>query len=400
MTGIFMEDNNFILIIDDDVDFANFLYDVAKTLNLNCKVTTNSNDFMNAYHSSVTLIFMDLNIPNIDGIELLRFVETKKFETDIILMSGVDKRILDSAKEFAISKGLSVVSSFQKPIRLAELEDILKKFTCPKSPKIEKKPIIKHAEFKVTKEEITQAIQRDDFVVFYQPKIEIATDKLIGVEALIRWKHPLHGLIFPDQFISIVESFGLIEEITWLNIIRAIKEMSTIKRKIGFSFMLSLNLSPYALHDLTFPDKFLNLINQFSINPEDIIFEITETGLLKELSSVLDIFTRLRLKNIQLSIDDFGTGYAMMQQLKLIPATEIKIDKSFVQNMFELDSARVTVKKIIEMGHELGMKVTAEGVETREQLQALRELQCDIAQGYYYSSPIPITTLIDWINHR
>lgn len=395
-----MEYNNLILIVDDDIDFANFIYDVANTLNFSCKVTTNSHDFMNSYDSSVKLIFMDLNIPDMDGIELLRFIETKKYDTDIILMSGVDKRIIDSAKEFAISKGLSVVNSFQKPIRLVELEDMLKKFTRPKSPKIENKSEAKQVAFTVTENEIIQAIRQDNFIVFYQPKVEIPTEKFIGVEAVIRWQHPLYGLILPDQFVPLAESSGLIEEITRLNITRAIKEISAIKRQIDFDFMLSLNLSPFSLHDLTFPDKFMNLINQFSIKPENIIFEITETGLLKEISSVLDIFTRLRLKKIQLSIDDFGTGYAMMQHLKLIPATEIKIDKSFIQNMFELDSAQVTVKKIIEIGHELGMKVTAEGVETVEQLQSLKELQCDIAQGYYYSKPIPISELVDWINHH
>lgn len=164
--------------------------------------------------------------------------------------------------------------------------------------------------------------------------------------------------------------------------------------------MISLNLSPYSLQDITFPDKLLAVIADANINPENIILEVTETLLLKELSSALDIFTRLRLKNIHLSIDDFGTGYAMMQQLKLIPATEIKIDKSFVHSMLVSDASNVTVKKIIEMGHELGMKVVAEGVETKEQLHALRDLQCDIAQGFLYSKPIAMDELINWINHQ
>jgi len=340
---------------------------------------------------------MDLNIPNIDGIELLRFVEDKKFKTDVILMSGVDKRVLESAKEFAISKGLSVVGSIQKPVRLADLEEILKKSMAPKSEIPEKKPHEDKNTFTVTKEELMRAIEKNEFVVFYQPKVGIAVEKLLGVEALVRWRHPQQGLIFPDQFIPQAESFGLIEEISWLIIKIAITEMSSLKDKIGHSIMLSLNLSPHSLHDLSFPDKVLAIIQQSTIGPENIIFEITETGLLKELSNALDIFTRLRLKNIQLSIDDFGTGYAMMQQLKLIPATEIKVDKSFVQNMLNVDSSRVVVKKTIEIGHELGMKVIAEGVETLEQLQYLKELQCDVAQGYYYSKPVPMDELTKWM---
>lgn len=395
-----MENNNQILIIDDDADFANFIYDVAKELNLKCIVTTNSTDFKNAYDSSITFIFMDLNIPNIDGIELLRFVQTKNFKTDIILMSGVDKHVLESAQEFAISKGLSVVARFQKPIRLAELENLLKQVTEQKPTKIEKKTDIQKMEFNVTKAELLAAIERHDFVVVYQPKVDIATEKLTGVEALVRWIHPQHGLIFSDQFIGLAESLGLIDEITWLIIKKAIYEISSLKEQTGISFTLSLNLSPYSLQDLNFPDKLLAIIQQTVIPPEDIIIEITETALFTELSSALDILTRLRLKHIKLSIDDFGTGYAMMQQLKLIPATEIKIDKLFIQSMLEVESSNIIVKKIIEMGHELGMKVVAEGVETKDQLQFLNTLQCDIAQGYYYNKPINIVELLNWINTR
>lgn len=386
---------NKILIIDDDIDFANFVYDVANGLHLNCMMTTNPIDFMNAYDSSVTLILMDLNIPNIDGIELLRFIESKNFQTNIILMSGVDKRVLESAQEFAISKGLLVIDFLQKPIRLVDLENLLNKYNSLK-PKNEKKIIPLSIE--VTKEELIDAINRNEFVVFYQPKVGIATNKLLGVEALARWQHPKHGLLFPDKFITLAESFQLIDSMSWLIFKKAIQEMSVLKEKLGLSLMISLNLSPYSLQDLELPDKLLSILNQSSIHPENIILEITETELLKELSSALDIFTRLRLKKIQLSIDDFGTGYAMMQQLKLIPATEIKIDKSFIQNMLEIDSARVTVKKIIEIGHELGMKVVAEGVNTLEQLEYLQSLQCDIAQGYYYSKPLSLAELMNFMN--
>lgn len=389
-----------ILIVDDDIDFSNFINDVAKTLKLNCTVANNSEDFIKFYDPSVTLIFMDLNIPNMDGIELLRLVESQKTTADIILMSGEDKRVLETAKEFAISIGLSVVASFSKPVRLAELENILKNCTAPKPPKKDKEVVAPPRKLDITEELLIIAIQNKEFLVYYQPKVEIQTQKLIGVEALVRWQHPHYGLIFPDQFIPQSESFNLIDELTWIVIKKAVTQIESLKTRIGFSLMVSFNLSPYSLHDLSYPDKLLEIITEANMKPENIILEVTETGLLKELSSALDIFTRLRLKNIHLSIDDFGTGYAMMQQLKLIPATEIKIDKSFVKTMLESDESKITVKKIIEMGHELGMTVVAEGVETKEQLQALHELQCDIAQGYFYSKPIPIDELISWINNK
>lgn len=394
-----MQNETKILVIDDDVDLTDFIYTVAHDLNLNCIVANNADDFIRYYDSSITHIFMDLNIPNMDGIELLRFVESKNSTTAIILMSGVDMRILQSAKEFAIAKGLSVIGHFQKPIRLKELEDILKNCTATKIENKQKHDI-DTTELEITKGALLHATHYDEFVIFYQPKVDIKTQKLIGVEVLIRWQHPKLGLIYPEKFISLAESTGLIDAITWIVIKKAVKEIKLIKQKIDFSLMISFNLSPHSLHDLHFPDKLMTIITEANINPDNIILELTETGLLKEISSALDILTRLRLKKFQLSIDDFGTGYAMMQQLKLIPATEIKIDKSFVLSMLESDASKVSVKKITEMGHELGMKVTAEGVETKAHLQAAHDLKCDIAQGSYYSKPVPINELINWINNE
>ena len=130
---------------------------------------------------------------------------------------------------------------------------------------------------------------------------------------------------------------------------------------------------------------------------EKIVVEITETGLIHELSRTLDVLTRLRMKRIQLSIDDFGTGYAMMRQLQNVPATELKIDKSLIENLHANESDRVMVEKIIEMGHELHLEVMAEGVKTREQLILLREMGCDGAQGFLFSPPLSATELVDWL---
>lgn len=392
-----MEKQPQVLIIDDDIDFANYIFDVAQTLKIHCKATNNANDFMNALTPEITLVFLDLNIPKIDGIELLRYIKINQFKCNIILMSGVDIRVLDTAKELAQSLGLTVVGQFQKPIHLVDLENLLRENTNKKDVHTEDHPILQNPMFEITKDELIQAIKNNNFILHYQPKITIATGKLYGVEALVRWLHPKHHLIFPDQFISLFESYGLIDEISWLVIKNAVKDFEFINCNINFPFLLSLNLSPYFLHDLTFPDKFIDIINQSSIDPENIIFEITETELLKDLSNALDILTRLRLKKFQLSIDDFGTGYAMMQQLKLIPANELKIDKSFVQNLLKENSARVVVKKSIEIGHELGMKVVAEGVETKEHLQFLKDNQCDIGQGHYFSKPLSIPELLHWI---
>jgi len=163
---------------------------------------------------------------------------------------------------------------------------------------------------------------------------------------------------------------------------------------------LSLNVSVHSLRDLEFPDKFLSLAAKNGMSAKNVTIEITESGLIKELSATLDVLTRLRMKQVQLSIDDFGTGYAMMQQLRNVPATELKIDKSFVQNIHCNDRDRVMVQKTIEIGHDLGMKVVGEGVETQEQLNFLRTNHCDAAQGYLFSRPLPAGALSSWLDKQ
>jgi EAL domain-containing protein (putative c-di-GMP-specific phosphodiesterase class I) len=161
--------------------------------------------------------------------------------------------------------------------------------------------------------------------------------------------------------------------------------------------MLSLNASVYSFHDLKFPDMLVSIAEKNGVSPATVTIEITESGLIEELWRTLDILTRLRMKQIKLSIDDFGTGYASMQQLKNIPATELKIDRSFVMDMESSEKDRIMVRKTIELGHELGMSVVAEGVETREQLDLLRLYDCDCAQGYFFSRPLPPAELVSWL---
>jgi EAL domain-containing protein (putative c-di-GMP-specific phosphodiesterase class I) len=246
-------------------------------------------------------------------------------------------------------------------------------------------------------EDLRSAIERNRFVLHYQPLIEIATGEVTGVEALVRWQHPERGLIFPDSFISRAEELGLIDELSWLVINRGMSEVGQFANGDGKAPILSLNASVYSFHDLKFPDTLVSIAEKNGVSPVNVTIEITETGLIEELGRTLDILARLRMKEVKLSIDDFGTGYATMQQLKNIPATELKVDKSFVENMQSSDQDRILVRKTIEMGHELGMRVIAEGVERPEQLEILRQNGCDGAQGYLFSRPLPPEGLVSWL---
>jgi len=383
-----------ILVIDDDSGVVELIDATAQKLGLACTACTTADVFLEALTPETTLIMMDLMMPEMDGIELLRLLGEQQCKAGIILMSGSGKRILETAEQFAQSIGLALVGRLRKPFRLTELEAILK---TPQAPAKTKRSG-QRAAVAPDDAELHRAIERNEFVLHYQPQIDLATNKVVGVEALVRWQHPERGLVFPDNFIARAEALGLIDQLGWIVANRGMEEVGLFTDTYGSVPKLSINVSVQSLHDLKFPDKYAALLRKHKIEAKNTIIEITESGLIQELSTTLDVLTRLRLKQVQLSIDDFGTGYSMMQQLRNIPATELKIDKSFVQNMHGTQSDRVMVQKTIEIGHELGMKVVAEGVETEEQLAFLRANSCDIVQGYLFTRPLPVKELQTWLH--
>ncbi len=384
-----------ILVIDDEGDVGDIIVSTAQSMNLGCTATTNAADFLKALLPDVTLIMMDLAMPETDGIELLRLLGKKQCKAGIVLMSGFDRRVLETAEQLGRSLGLTAVGQLQKPFRLPELEDILRTHATCKAPE----PSVQRLPIAIPEQDLRRAVERSEFVLFYQPQVEIATNRVVGLEGLVRWQHPERGLVFPDSFINRLEALDLIDQLGWIVIRRGLSEMAQFARRDGTPLTLSINVSARSLHDLEFPDKVLALVRQCAVPPRNMILEITESSLIRELSNALDILSRLRMKGMQLSIDDFGTGYAMMHQLRYVPATELKIDKTFVQEMNSKVDARVVVQKTIEIGHELGMRVLAEGVETVEQLEFLRTNHCDLAQGYYLSRPLPVPKLREWLEN-
>jgi EAL domain-containing protein (putative c-di-GMP-specific phosphodiesterase class I) len=383
-----------ILVIDDEADVGEFVCTAAQEMGFECTATTDAAAFQEMLSPDVTLILLDLVMPNMDGVELLRQLGEQKCKAGIILMSGSGKRILESAEQLARALGLPLVGHLQKPFRLVELEKILAAHAESETPS----PARQDLRIVIPKDELRRAIAREEIVLHYQPQIDIATGRVIGVEALARWQHPERGLLFPDSFIGRMEKLGLIDELGWIVMNLGMSEVGQFADDDGKPLMLSINESVYSLHDLKFPDNLETLANKHGISPTNITIEITESGLIKELSNTLDILTRLRMKKVKLSIDDFGTGYAMMQQLKVIPATELKIDRSFILDMHLNERDRIIVQKTIEMGHELGMHVIAEGVETLDQLNFLRLHGCDSAQGYFFSRPLPPGEFVTWLD--
>jgi EAL domain-containing protein (putative c-di-GMP-specific phosphodiesterase class I) len=382
-----------LLVIDDDIDICDLIDSTASGLGLRCTTTTDSGAFFQALKPDIDLIVLDLIMPNTDGIEILRRLGDCKCQAGIIVISGVGTRVLQTAETLASALGLSIVGQLTKPFSIAQLEEMLTR--TPKSSSAQESGRASPSAIRAA--EILRGIEQQEFILYYQPQIEIATRKCLGVEALARWQHPTRGLIQPNDFIQFAEQFNLIDKLTCTLIERGLTEIGEVKERLGETLTISFNLSVFSLRDLSFPDKLLSIANERGISPERIILEITESGLIRELTRTLDVMTRLRMKGVRLSIDDFGTGYSMMQQLQLIPANELKIDKSLLQNL-QIDDNKAMIEKIIELTAELDMVSVAEGVETSQQLDFLREKNCDIAQGYLFSKPVPRLELLAWLD--
>jgi EAL domain-containing protein (putative c-di-GMP-specific phosphodiesterase class I) len=382
-----------VLVIDDDNTVCELVSALARTMGLNCGTTKDPATFLDRVTPETSLILLDLMMPGMDGIEVLRLLGERRCKARILLMSGVDKRVLETAEKLAHSLGLAVVGHLQKPFSLPELKGVLESVAAMEAPELVK--VI--PAFAVSDEEIRNAVKNGEFLNYYQPQIDLKTGDVMGVEALARWRHPERGMTLPESFLARLEALDLMDELCWSTAELALAEAKQFARRNGDLLRVSINVSMGSLHDLEFPDALVSLARKYDFPVEMIAVEITESGLMKKISHVLDVLTRLRMKNFQLSIDDFGSGYAMLRQLQNVPATELKIDKSIVEKMHLNDSDRVMVEKIIEMGHELKMSVVAEGVMTHEQFQMLRAKGCDRAQGYLFSYPLPPESMKKWL---
>ena len=388
-----MANANRVLVIDDDHTVCELVSALARTMGLTCDATRDPATFLDRVTPETSLILLDLMMPEMDGIEVLRLLGERRCKARILLMSGMDKRVLETAERLAQSLGLAVVGHLQKPFPLTELKSVLDSVAGMEAPKsVEEVPAIT-----VSDEQIRNAVKNGEFLNFYQPQINLKTGDVMGVEALARWRHPERGMTLPENFLARLDALDLMDALCWSTAELAMAEAKQFRRRNGELLRLSINASMRSLHDLEFPDALVTLARKYDFPVEMIAVEITESVLMSELSRTLDVLTRLRMKNFQLSIDDFGSGYAMMRQLQNVPATELKIDKSIVENMHLNDSDRVMVGKIIEMGHELKLSVLAEGVMTQEQFQLLRGKGCDGAQGYWFSYPLPAELIKQWL---
>lgn len=370
-------ERNLVLAVDDEVDFLELIQQIGE--GVGCDVITA--ETAAAFRDQLakrqpTLILLDLQMPGMDGIEALRYLARQNTTAGILLASGMDARVLSSARQLGESLGLKMLGTLQKPAMLEDIEALLARHIAPGE--------------RLSVEELRTAIDEHELVVHYQPKVVRMADdwQVRGAEALVRWRHPRLGLLFPAEFLPLAETSGLILGITDFVLTDAVRQIGHWRQR-GLHLNAAVNLSPRLVQDLEFPDRLGRLLKEFDVTAEQLTLEVTEAASLHDPELVMDIFTRLRVKGVGLSLDDFGVGLSSLTQLYKMPFSEVKIDRLLVAEMATSKPATTVVRAIVDLAHALSLTVCAEGVETPLAYEFLERIGCDALQGDFIASAMP-----------
>ncbi len=244
--------------------------------------------------------------------------------------------------------------------------------------------------------QLNLAVDDEQFILFYQPKVDINSNEVVCLEALVRWVHPTLGTVAPDDFINVAERSGMIKPLTLYTLKAAMSRCRRLRAQ-GYNISMAVNLSAFLLQDMSLVDDLKNFLTEYSVDPAWLELEITESAIVDNPERAFEILKQIRALDIRLSIDDFGTGYASLSYLKQLPIQELKMDKLFINELLTNQSDQIIVRSTVELSHSLGLKVVAEGVESSEIYDFLREAGCDIAQGYWISPPLPSAQLETWL---
>lgn len=244
--------------------------------------------------------------------------------------------------------------------------------------------------------DLKKAVEQDELQIYLQPQLDARTQSIVSAEALLRWIHPQHGFVPPDEFIALAEDSGVIKPLTRWVILHSVKALQTL-HKLGYFISLSINVSPQNLEEEDLTAYIVDTLSKHSIDPTYLTFEMTETAMLANPELASNVLNQWNKMGLSTAIDDFGTGYSSLSHLKRLPMRELKIDRSFIKDMLSSEEDKHIVQATLTIGHSLGMRVVAEGVEDEELLTKLAQLECDIIQGYHLSRPLSLDDFIAWL---
>jgi EAL domain-containing protein (putative c-di-GMP-specific phosphodiesterase class I)/CheY-like chemotaxis protein len=348
-------------------------------------------DILRDSQPPIDISFIDLNMPVMDGIELVRHLANGNYHTAVVLASALGSALLFSVETMSQAYGIDLLGSFEKPATPELLQELIGKYRPPQVRAQQKKslPVF-------SLEEIQQGVQTGQFEPFFQPKVELATGKVKAVEAFVRWRHPQYGMVGPGSFIPVLEASGHMEALTWSVITQSVAACRTW-HDLGLMLSVSINLSVTSLAEAGLAEKILAHIAQHGVEPQYITFEITELMAMTDVPVCLENLARLRMKGFGLSIDDYGTAHSNLQQLLRIPFLDLKIDRSFVAGASQNKQMHIALSSCLELAKKLHRNSVAVGVETREDWDLLRDLGCTYAQGYYIAKPMERDAVPAWV---
>jgi EAL domain-containing protein (putative c-di-GMP-specific phosphodiesterase class I)/DNA-binding NarL/FixJ family response regulator len=375
-----------LLVLDDDPSIVRLIGRIAMDSGVDAVSTTDSETFWREYDRvGPDAIILDLQLGDDDGVRQLRKLADRGFDGNLMLISGIDTRVLHTVEDLASDLGLKIIRSFSKPFDMAAMRRVfleLNKSTIQFSPS-----------------QIEAGLRADEMVLHYQPIVSCGDRRLVKLEALVRWQHPEFGLIAPNRFVPTAETnpatIGMLTD--WV-VRRVARDYSELSQRLD-GIEIAVNVSAHDLkRDL--PDRLIEILRKGNVPPSALWLEITETAAFADIVITKEVLSRLRLRGIRLALDDFGTGYSSLKVLHEIPFAAIKVDRSFVSEVATSRDSRSIVSSIIDLANNMELLSIVEGVENEETAKIVETLGGDLLQGFGISQPLPLATLIKWADSR
>ena len=367
-----------ILIVDDDHQLLDEIAEALENPLFDVRTAKAADAFYAAFDAArPDIVITDLAMPSHDGTDILRGLQTRGYGGNVILMSGAAGHVLETTRRMATTYGLHISDALRKPFTPEQLVKSIRSSTGS-----------------ATGKPGTAAALADRRIrPYFQPKIDLKTGQMVGAEALSRWLHPEKGLLMPQGYLGAARAAGA----------HCLHDLTILERALEFCAKLndeghSINIAVNFAADVILSDHFLDVVadarKRYGIEAEQLTIELTESEIVQNYDALIEKLLKLRLSGAHLSIDDFGTGYSSLSRIQQLPASEIKIDRSFIHGLTEYSGNLAIVRSVIELAHTLHCTVVAEGVETLETRDVLADLGCDLAQGYLFSPAVNEPTFL------